>query len=110
MTLKWKVSILYVSLGSVVVGAICGGCLRAKPANNPHISLFPRRFPKTLLYNEGEAGKADPPRFLENEISCLNSLYQGDEDDGSDDAVEEVAHQAHPLRLADGKDHLIHAQ
>src|SRR3990172_824245 len=37
-----------VSLGSAVVGAICGGCLRAKPANNPHISLFPRRFPKTL--------------------------------------------------------------
>jgi 2-polyprenyl-3-methyl-5-hydroxy-6-metoxy-1,4-benzoquinol methylase len=41
------------SLGIAVVGARCGGCWRAKPTNNPHPSLSPRRFPMNPDFYKG---------------------------------------------------------
>src|SRR3989337_2871127 len=38
------------SLEVAVEKGICGGCLRAKPANNPHIRPLPRQIPERPFY------------------------------------------------------------
>ena len=47
---NYTLSVLFGSLGIAVEKGICGGCLRAKPANNPHIWPLPRQIPERLLF------------------------------------------------------------
>ena len=44
------------SLGIAVEKGICGGCLRAKPANNPHIWPLPRQIPERLSFGKSGCG------------------------------------------------------